>query len=96
MYIIVSVFRHTITKTVQLPEIKLRHRVPLVCRLPQHGPCLIHLTLLLARQGWPGSVRINPRTAPIDRTSDLHVHAITKIKQFVRVAVGGFPHVNTP
>ena len=41
--------------------------VPLVRRLQQHGPCLIHLTLLLGRQGWPGGPIANPGVTPIDR-----------------------------
>ena len=44
----------------------------------------IHLTLLLARQGWPGDPLVNPGATPIDRTFDLHVHAITQIEQLVR------------
>ena len=39
---------------------------------------------LFDRQGWPGGCWVDPWAPPIDRTLDLHVHAITQIKELVR------------
>ena len=41
------VFRHTVTKPVDIPATPLRLHVALIRGLPQHGHCLVHLVLLL-------------------------------------------------
>ena len=47
------VFCHTETKPIHVPADSLRLWMSLICRLPQQGQRLVHLALLLSRQGFP-------------------------------------------